>query len=401
MGRILLALFTFSSLAIAQDKQDGLTAKELADAKELMKQYFAARAWDERETIAAKLQEIDHPSKGDIAALARHGFALARRGPLIDSKSPQKCTDPAFPGSYILQVPGSARARPTGLFISLHGGGAGVGDGSAIQGLFGMPAPGMINVFPTVTQKTDGAWNSEREEQYVLAIIDEIKRSFLVDTNRVYLAGHSMGGFGTWSIGGRHADLFAALAPMAGGTYGSGVLPNLKNTPIWIFHSTDDPQVSADSDIRAAEQLAKLKAKHGPFDYVWKLYNDIGHGIPKDGVKPIFDWMLKHARDPNPKHVLWEGSRSYKQFFYWLKRERPGGLVEAKIDGNTIELTGSTTGLEILLNDKLVKLGEPVVVKVDGQERHNAKVKYSMVALAESIAAKNDPEMVYVARIKP
>jgi len=400
MARTVVLAALLASLAVAQDPKEGLSSKEMAEAKELVKQYFAAKTWDEKKAVVEKLEAIDHPSKADMKSLTVFCFQQAARGPLVDTKPRQKCTDPAYPGEYILQAPGSARQKPTGVFISLHGGGEGVGEGSQIQGLFGTPGPGMINVFPTVVQKTATAWNTEREEQYVMAILDELKRSFRVDTNHVYLAGHSMGGFGTWSIGGRHADLFAAISPMAGGTFGSGVIPNLKNTPIWVYHSTDDAQVGADSDIKAAEQLAKMKEKYGPFDFVWKLYNDIGHGLPKDGTKPIFDWMLKKTRDPFPKHVVWEGSRSYKRFFFWLKKEKPGGLVEAKRDGNTIALTGSTGGLEVLLSEKMVKFADPVVVTVDGKEVYNAKVTYSLVTLVESVAAKNDPEMYFVARVR-
>ncbi len=43
--------------------------------------------------------------------------------------------------------------------------------------------------------------------------IEGIKRHYNVDEDRVYMAGGSMGGTGTWNIGVRAADQFAALAP--------------------------------------------------------------------------------------------------------------------------------------------------------------------------------------------
>ena len=38
-----------------------------------------------------------------------------------------------------------------------------------------------------------------------------------MDTNRVYLTGLSMGGYGTWKLGLAHPERFAALVPICGG----------------------------------------------------------------------------------------------------------------------------------------------------------------------------------------
>lgn len=408
-----LSLILVLASFLSQDPKPGLTGKERTEAETLLKKYFETRAEAEREEILEKLSAIDHPSKSDIATLSRKCFAWARRGPLVDGKSPQKCTHPDYPGTYLLQVPSAARSgQPVGVFISLHGGGAGVGDANQIAGLFGSPAPNCIQVFPTVIQKTDTAWNTEREERYVLAILDDLKRTFNIDTNRIYLAGHSMGGFGTWSIGGRHADLFAAIAPMAGGVFATvsndkivgleeGVVFNLRNCPIWFYHSTDDAQVSSKSDEKAAEMLAALKEKYGPYEFIWKLYTNIGHGIPKEGLKPIWTWMLSKKRDPLPKRVLWEPSRSTKKHFYWIRAEDASGRFDVQRDGNRFVVTGRATGISILLNEKMVKLDQPIVVVDEkGTELFNGKARHSLVAMLESIATKKDPEMWFPASIR-
>lgn len=72
-------------------------------------------------------------------------------------------------------------------------------------------------------------------EQDVLNVIDLIRQQYSIDPDRIYLMGHSMGGYGTWWLGQKHADLWAAIAPM------SGVLPDLdynlprlRNVPVHI-----------------------------------------------------------------------------------------------------------------------------------------------------------------------
>lgn len=387
------------ALALCLQAKEGLSSQDAKAAGELVKKLFEAKTLPEKDAVLKDLEAYDKISKNDVGTFSRQCFTLMRKGPIQDGKSPATCTDPAHPGKYIISVPSAARkGAKTGLFISLHGGGAGVGDGGQIQGLFGTPAGNLICIYPTVTEKTDTAWNTDREDQYVMSIIEELKRTFNIDTNRIYLAGHSMGGFGTWSIGGHHADLFAALSPMAGGVYQPGCIENLKNTPIWFYHSTDDAQVGPDSDVKASKRIEELKQKYGPYDYVWKLYNDIGHGLPKDGVKPIFEWMLKKVRNPYPKHVIWQPQRAYIRNFYWLRSEGGrGGLIEAKIDGQTI--TVSTKGIAIYLNEKMVDLKKPVIVKVGDEEVFHGLVPYSLVAVADSIEAKMDPEMWFSARI--
>ena len=54
-------------------------------------------------------------------------------------------------------------------------------------------------------------------EQDVIDVMAEVQRDYKVDKSRIYLMGHSMGGYGTWSIAIAHPDLFAALGPISGG----------------------------------------------------------------------------------------------------------------------------------------------------------------------------------------
>src|SRR6185436_3105755 len=54
-------------------------------------------------------------------------------------------------------------------------------------------------------------------ERDVLDVIKEARRDFNIDPDRIYLMGHSMGGYGTWSVAMNNPELFAALAPISGG----------------------------------------------------------------------------------------------------------------------------------------------------------------------------------------
>jgi predicted peptidase len=73
---------------------------------------------------------------------------------------------------------------------------------------------------------------SEADVVNVLALV---RKEYNINPNRIYLMGHSMGGFGTWWLGQKHAGTWAAIAPM------SGVLPDvdyqlsrLVNVPVHV-----------------------------------------------------------------------------------------------------------------------------------------------------------------------
>ncbi len=73
-------------------------------------------------------------------------------------------------------------------------------------------------------------------------LLQEIKREYAVDLNRIYLTGVSMGGFGTFEMAVEHPDEFAAIVPICGGGDPKNI-KNLKGLPIWLFHAADDPLV--------------------------------------------------------------------------------------------------------------------------------------------------------------
>ncbi|MBL4687499.1 MAG: hypothetical protein JKY37_23085 [Nannocystaceae bacterium] len=83
--------------------------------------------------------------------------------------------------------------------------------------------------------------------QPVLDVIDALEAGSLtvngavptIDSARVYLSGHSMGGLGSWDLLGRLPDRWAAGLPMAG--YSDHTTAQaLTQTPIWAFHHEID-----------------------------------------------------------------------------------------------------------------------------------------------------------------
>ncbi len=73
-------------------------------------------------------------------------------------------------------------------------------------------------------------------------LLCEIRDTYSVDCDRIYITGISMGGFGTWDMLIRHGNTFAAAAPVCGGCDVSKA-ERLKDIPIMTFHGELDPTV--------------------------------------------------------------------------------------------------------------------------------------------------------------
>jgi len=385
----------------------------------LARRYAEQESDADKDRVLAEARELGPFDRRDGKRLAKELMEVARSGPKSEGKGTCFASYEPFPGKYYLSGAGGGKK---GIFVGLHGGEGGVGDGKTAQSLWGgATGKGLIGLFPTANLPDHAAttWKNREVEGFVLAAIKELKRTFRIDTNRIYCAGHSLGGSGTWSIGLRHADLFAAVSPNAGGLDGSkdrfgkvhlpgGYLANLYNTPIFFTHYDQDPRVFAYDAQAAAKELAELREQHpGGYEHVWVEGKGKSHGFPPDGrPSKIIAWMTRRERDPYPEKVIWEPSIPHKRMFFWLRRDRVwrsrgrGTRITASIEKNVVEVTvNRAKGLSILLADEMFDADDPVVVKVNGKETFRDYVQRDPAAILESIMENIDPEQVWTYRI--
>ncbi len=132
----------------------------------------------------------------------------------------------------------------------------------------------------------------------LLALLDEVETKYAVDTQRVYLTGLSMGGFGTWSLGLSHPEKFAAIAPICGG--GEIITPlladktKLASLPVWAFHGAKDPTVPVEESEHMVNYLKKIGVK----EVKLTIYPDALHDSwTQTYANPeLFEWFLQHSR---------------------------------------------------------------------------------------------------------
>ncbi len=408
-GLALLAALAVSTSSSARGGADK------PDPRKLVESYFTASVQD-RSRILGSLAEFDGIASGDVEGWKKTLLGLASRGRRATGKAKATLYDVPARGVYLL----GGRKGADSLLVALHGGGVGAGDAGQAASAFGGAASslGMRLVAPEVLEKTERGWTDPVEtELFVLDLIDALVRTEKLDPNRVFLTGHSMGGYGTWTIGAVHADRFAGLAVFAGAptclrvrdgapisSVIDGVLPNLRNLPIFVYQSGDDQNVPPESNDFAMPELDRL-ASADPTGYVhtYERVEGRAHGFPQKGPEPGIAWASKRPRDPRPKKVVWQPSRGWKTQFYWLRWLRPalGTVVTVEATGSNrfeVSASGPTDGLEILLDAKSADLAKEVVVTSGAKEVFRGLAKPSLVTMVRS-AERGDPDLLFTASV--
>ncbi len=144
---------------------------------------------------------------------------------------------------------------------------------------------------PKGGKKGSGRWNADDVE----LLVEYLKKSQKIDEDRIYLAGYSMGAFGTWACAVSYPKTFAAIATVAGGgdprTAGT-----IKHLPIWVFHGKKDTRVPH----KGSEDMVDALKKAGARNVRFTSYPDQGHGrtFGKALNDPeLYKWFRSHSRN--------------------------------------------------------------------------------------------------------
>jgi poly(3-hydroxybutyrate) depolymerase len=163
-------------------------------------------------------------------------------------------------------------------------------------------------------------WTDPEMMLMAMAALSVSMKEFHGDSQRVYLTGLSMGGYGTWEIAKRWPHTFAAVAPVCGGIFWSYApgrwhesdLPEqyaraIGRTPVWIFHGAEDPVVIPKQAVLMYEAL---KTNGGDVRF-WE-YAGVRHNVwDKAYANPELPrWLLSHTLSqnatlhPSAEHIM-------------------------------------------------------------------------------------------------
>ena len=237
----------------------------------------------------------------------------------------------------------------------------------------------------------------------VMRCLDEARRRFSVDADRVYLTGDSMGGHGTWAIATRHPDVFAAAAPIFGGwdfrisdvsdpqpapppqdkfdafslerASSFANAENLLHVPLLVVHGDADRAVSVENSRYAVRMLQRWGYDIRYHEMPGWAHEDLGQQAT------IADWLLSHRRVIAPKTIRLRSTDIGGAAAYWLRVrsfEQPAEVIRVsaevlqpgvlRIDSTNVaaltldlpaELRGTPDKLQIVWNGRNHELSTP------------------------------------------
>jgi predicted peptidase len=127
-----------------------------------------------------------------------------------------------------------------------------------------------------------------------------MRDEFNVDEDRIYLTGHSMGGAGTYFLAAEHADVWAAVAPVAPAAFmmtanRAELLKKMADAdlPIMVVHGDADEVVNV--SISRDDWVPTMKELGMEVEYVEQP--GITHGpVITTSQEAIFGFFDKHSK---------------------------------------------------------------------------------------------------------
>ena len=134
------------------------------------------------------------------------------------------------------------------------------------------------------------------EPEKVLSVLRFAQEHFQTDTNRVYVTGLSLGGYGTLDFAGEYPGIVtAAVALCGGGNTKNGC--NLSTIPVWIQHGNRDSAVP----ISESEKMVRsIRACNGGENLKYTVVPGANHGDLERVFRTdeLYDWLFQFSKDP-------------------------------------------------------------------------------------------------------
>jgi predicted esterase len=246
---------------------------------------------------------------------------------------------------------------------------------------------------------------SAREHAAVLDSLRAVLQRFSIDSDRVFLSGHSLGGDAAWDIALAHPDLWAGLVAIspAAGKYVNHYWHNARTLPIYVVAGELDSALMGRNGMDLDRYFTK------GFDATYVEYRGRGHEHFSDELLRIFDWMNRKQRTFFPPSIDAVAMRPWDRFFWWVELAgappktvvlpaqwppaagfRPLSIEAKTTPGNGVVVRSGADRAKVWLSPELVDFSRPISVTLDGRKLVRDGIEPNVDVLLEDLRLRGD-----------
>ncbi len=253
-----------------------------------------------------------------------------------------------------------------------------------------------------------------REHAAVLNSLRDACKRFSIDTDRVFLSGHSMGGDAAWDIALSHPDLWAGVIPIVANhdKYIPRYWENGRDVPMYFVGG----QLDGDWMPKNGPELDRYLTKH-TFDCTVVEYQGRGHEHFQDEIQRIFEWMDVHRRDFFKKEFLTMSMRTWDNFFWCVELDefpersivppalwppdrgvRPAMTECRVLETNGITVQSAAADVTVWLSPEIVDFNQRISINVNRRGR-TYDIQPSTRTLLEDVRTRGDRQHPFWAKV--
>lgn len=397
-------------------------AISLHEVRNLVREYLASTHEAERAEILTKLERLEGSSPTYLAKILKHMRPAVETAPSENLpagmhlvKVPGLAGEPDI--EYYVQLPpeyNPYRRYPT--VVTLHSAlsspeaqinwWAGDYDPKRQMRLGQASRQGYVVIAPKWARPHQREYEfTAQEHAAVLFSVRDAMTRFNIDSDRVYLSGHSMGGDAAWDIAVAHPDVWAGVIPVGASAdkYMLRYYPNGKHVPLYYIAGEMDGNRFA-----SCAQVLDKYLTHSNYNPVIVQYQGRGHEHFYDEIQNIFQWMPYHVREPLPKEFECVAMRPWDNFFWWVevqdypantmvlpamwppKRNFGTAATEGRINSsNSLFVRTSANSATIWLTPEMVNFEGRFIVKFNGRD-YGQTLQPSSAVMLEDVRTRGD-----------
>jgi pimeloyl-ACP methyl ester carboxylesterase len=256
-----------------------------------------------------------------------------------------------------------------------------------------------------------------REHHAVLSSLRSAMRHFSIDSNRVFLTGHDIGGDAAWDIALAHPDLWAGVMPLL--AVGQRYVPRYWINGEYVAWYFVEGEKDADKMSRNSAEFDRYLRPS--FDTTIVEFQGRGYEPFGDELQRLFDWMNRRKRRAAPEEFECSTMRPWDNFFWWLEvadlppktvvdpanwppqgGSRPARLRGKILQNNKILVFANAGHTTVWLRPEVIDFDQQATIEINGRRAigRDQSLQPSLDVLLEDTRTRGDRHHPFWAKVE-